>query len=452
MRRIVNGLVSGCIAISLAFPAGLMAQAPAGQPAETAAAPAATQGEKSFSQEELDQLLAPVALYPDPLLAQVLMASTYPLEVVEAARWSKANPNVKDQALEDAMQQQSWDPSVKSLTAFPQVLTMMNEKLDWTQKLGDAFLAQQEDVMGTVQNLRAKAQQQGNLQDTPEQKVIVEKEKETIIRIEPADPQVIYVPTYNPTVVYGTWWYPAYPPYYYYPPGYVATGIFWFSVGIAVGSALWGGCNWRGGYVNINVNRYNSFNRTRITNNTWNHNVNHRRGVAYRDQRVAQQYNRGINREAARNREQFRGRAELGRQDLGQQFDRGQVRDRSRERAGDRGPGGAVGDRGTRDLGAADRGTRDLGGADRSRELARPGGGDRDMGPGRRDMSRGGGTPGGGSRDYSGTRRSSGFDGAGQGRQARDYSNRGQASRQSMGGSRGGGGARGGGGRGGGRR
>jgi len=444
MRRILNGLVSGCIAISLAFPAGLMAQAPAGQPAETAAAPAAPQGEKSFSQEELDQLLAPVALYPDPLLAQVLMASTYPLEVVEAARWSKANPNVKDQALEDAMQQQSWDPSVKSLTAFPQVLTMMNEKLDWTQKLGDAFLAQQEDVMGTVQNLRAKAQQQGNLQDTPEQKVIVEREKETIIRIEPADPQVIYVPTYNPTVVYGTWWYPAYPPYYYYPPGYVATGIFWFSVGIAVGSALWGGCNWHRGNVYVNVNRYNSFNRTRITNNTWNHNVNHRRGVAYRDQRVAQQYNRGINREAARNREQFRGRAELGRQELGQQFDRGQVRDRSRERAGDRGPGGAVGDRGTRDLG----------GADRSRELARPGGGDRDMGTGRRDISRGGGPPGGGSRDYSGTRRSSGFDGAGQGRQARDYSNRGQASRQSMGGSRGGGGARGGGGggRGGGRR
>ena len=127
-----------------------------------------------FKPEEIDQLVAPIALYPDPLLAQIFMASTYPLEIVQAARWSKDNPNLKDKALEDALQQQSWDPSVKSLTAFPQVLVMMNEQLDWTQKLGDAFLAQQKDVMAGVQRLRAKANAEGNLKTTPEQKVVVE--------------------------------------------------------------------------------------------------------------------------------------------------------------------------------------------------------------------------------------------------------------------------------------
>jgi hypothetical protein len=218
----------------------------------------------SFKPEELDQLVAPIALYPDSLLAQVLMASTYPLEIVSAARWVEANPKLKDQALDEALQAQPWDPSVKSLTVFPEVLTMMNEKLDWTQKLGDAFLAQQADVMNAIQRLRSKAQAQGNLQTTKEQTVIVEPmpasqttqeqgvavqqpavSQTTIIKIEPANPQVVYVPTYNPTVVYGAWPYPAYPPYAYYPPGYVAaTSLFSFGVGVAVGSALWGNCNW----------------------------------------------------------------------------------------------------------------------------------------------------------------------------------------------------------------
>ena len=144
------------------------------------------------------------------------MASAYPLEVVSAARWVKANPDLQDQALEDALQTQTWDPSVKSLAAFPQVLTMMNEKLDWTQKLGDAFLAQQKDVMDAVQRLRTKAQAQGHLQTTSEQKVIVEQpagSQTTVVRIEPSNPQVVYGPTYNPTVVYGAWPYHAYPPY-----------------------------------------------------------------------------------------------------------------------------------------------------------------------------------------------------------------------------------------------
>lgn len=273
----------------------------------------------TFKQEELDQLLAPIALYPDALLAQILMASTYPLEVIQAARWAKANPNLKGTQLENALLQQPWDPSVKSLAAFPQVLTMMSEKLDWTQKLGDAFLARQKDVMDTVQKLRAKAQAQGNLKTTREQTVIVEQQPaQTIIKIEPANPQVIYVPTYNPVVVYGTWWWPTYPPYYYYPPGYVAAAsVFWFGAGTAVGAALWGGCDWHHGDININVNRFNGFNRTTIQNNKWEHNSIHRKGVAYRDQVTQQRFGRG-SQAGVGTREAFRGRAEPGRQELRQ--------------------------------------------------------------------------------------------------------------------------------------
>src|SRR5499425_1306647 len=258
-------------------------------------APAATGSDKSFSQGELDQLVAPVALYPDALLAQVLMASTYPLDIVEADRWVKANPSLKGQALDDALQNQPWDPSVKSLTVFPQVLTMMSEKLDWTQKLGDAFLAQQKEVLDTAQALRAKAQQQGSLKDTEQQKVTTATENNTtVIKIEPTNPEVVYVPTYNPTVVYGAWPYPAYPPYAYYPPGYVAGGaLLGFTAGAIVGGALWGNCNWGGGDVNINTNRYNNFNKTNISNGNWQHNADRRGSVPYRDKGVQQQYGRG---------------------------------------------------------------------------------------------------------------------------------------------------------------
>jgi hypothetical protein len=305
----------------------------------TQPAPAAAPQAPTFKPEELEQLVAPIALYPDPLLAQVLMASTYPLEVVEAARWQKQNSTLQDKALEDALQQQTWDPSVKSLTAFPPVLTMLNDKLDWTQKLGDAFLAQQNDVMEAVQRLRAKADAAGNLKSNQQQTVTVEQAPAnvqqtvtvqgqpapppTIIRIEPAQPQVVYVPTYNPTVVYGAWPYAAYPPYYYYPPGYVAaTSVISFGIGMAVGAALWGGCNWGwgGGYgghnnVNVNVNNYNSFNRTNISDNNWQHNVDHRKGVQYRDSATRQKYNRDAS-SGVESREAFRGRAEQGRQDI----------------------------------------------------------------------------------------------------------------------------------------
>ncbi|MGH7833067.1 MAG: DUF3300 domain-containing protein [Candidatus Binatia bacterium] len=328
-----------CVLILLlAVPPGVIAQ----QPAASAA----------FKPEELEQILAPIALHPDPLISQILMASTYPLEVVQATRWAKENASLKGDALAKALEAQPWDPSVRSLVNFPQVLTMMSEKLDWTQKLGDAFLADQKTVLDTIQRLRAKAQASGNLKTTKEQTVIVE---EKIIKIEPANPQVVYVPTYNPTVVYGAWPYPAYPPYYYYPPGYVASSMMWFGAGMAMGAAwgyAWGNTNWNGGNVDIDVDRnFNSnrnIDRGKHAQNlparggdrgkgNWQHNPEHRKGVSYRDQGTAQKFNKASTNEAIKSREQFRGRAEQGRQDLGS----GGAGDR-----GGLGGQGGVGDRG----------------------------------------------------------------------------------------------------------
>ncbi|MCU0561122.1 MAG: DUF3300 domain-containing protein [Desulfobacterales bacterium] len=297
----------------------------------TAAAPGAfgQQPEQPvFKPEELEQVLAPIALYPDSLLAQVLMASTYPLEIVQADRWAKQNKELKGEALTGALEKQNWDPSVKSLVNFPQVLAMMSEKLDWTQKLGDAVLAQQKEVMETVQRLRRKAVDAGTLKTTAEQQVVVEKE--TIV-IAPSNPQVVYVPTYNPTVVYGTWAYPAYPPAYYYPPGYTAgAALFSFGVGMAVGAAwgyAWGNCNWNGGDVDVDINRNtninNSINRGKYATQyqggkgNWQHNPEHRKGVAYRDLATGQRYNRASTSDAVKSRDNYRGRTDSGRQETG---------------------------------------------------------------------------------------------------------------------------------------
>ena len=264
-----------------------------------------------FSEQELDQILAPIALYPDQLLAQIFMAATYPLEIVEADRWLKQGTNAKltgDQ-LANALQPQTWDPSVKSLVPFPQVLDMMSQQLSWTQKLGDAVLAQESDVMTSVQRLRQKAQSSGSLQTNQQQ--TVSSEGQTII-IQPADPQTVYVPVYQPSTVYGTWPYPSYPPYYYPPSPYypIATPFLSgmaFAAGVAVVGSMWGwgNCNWGGGNVNINNNVYNNINRTNIANGrastlpagqggrgNWQHNPQHRGGVAYRDQGSRQNYGR----------------------------------------------------------------------------------------------------------------------------------------------------------------
>ena len=315
MKRL-KPLIAALLCVALAIPA--TAQSPTQQRPQSSPAPAPSAETKTFSQAELDQAVAPIALYPDALLAQVLVASTYPIEVVYADRWIAANPGLKGTALEDALQSQPWDPAVKSLTVLPQVLQMMSQKLDWTQKLGDAFLAQQKDVMAAVQALRAKAFAEGTLKDSKEQRVIVVTENNvTIIKIESADPEVVYVPTYDPSIVYGTWAYPAYPPYYWYPPGYYHPGGA-FLAGVIIGWAIWGNCDWGGGggggRVYIDHRKYNNFNRTNISgDNNWRHDVNHRGGVPYRDQRVAQQYGRGPAADAG-SREAFRGRADAGHQ------------------------------------------------------------------------------------------------------------------------------------------
>jgi hypothetical protein len=270
-----------------------------------------------FKPEELEAIVAPVALYPDALLAQVLMASTYPLEIVEAARWSKANPGLKDQALQDELQKQSWDPSVKALAGFPSVLQAMNDKLDMTQKLGDAFLAQPKDVTDAVQRLRAKAMAAGNLKSGKELTYTSQKDgDQTIIVIEPTEPEVVYVPAYSPAI-YGPWPYPMYPPYYYPPPPMYPAGGFWFgfTVGIIIGGGVWARPVWHTGGVVINVNNFNRVNHTNINNPNWQHSPEHRKGVGYRDQGSRDKFGGG-QRPGVDTREAYRGRAEAGQRDI----------------------------------------------------------------------------------------------------------------------------------------
>lgn len=274
---------------------------------------------KTFTPQQLDQILAPIALYSDSLLSQMLMAASYPIEIVEAARWVKANPNLKGEAAVQAVQNQTWDVSVKSLVAFPSALMQLNDHLDWTQKLGDAMISQQQDVADSIQRLRAKAADAGNLQSGPQQTITTQGSgADRTIVIEPTNPDVVYVPSYNPNWAYGSWSEPAYPPVYYPPPagyGYgtaLASGLMWGLAFAGVSAALYGGWNWaRGaGYVNINSNRAvnidRNFDRSRYNNNNrWQHDAGHRRGVAYRDAATRQQF--GQNRPGADQRQQFRG-------------------------------------------------------------------------------------------------------------------------------------------------
>ncbi|MGH7015039.1 MAG: DUF3300 domain-containing protein [Stellaceae bacterium] len=246
-----------------------------------------------FSPPQLDQLLAPIALYPDALLAQVLMAATYPLDVVAADRWVRepGNAQLRGDALAAALDQQPWDPSVKSLVPFPQVLAMMDGRLDWMQQLGDAFLAQPNDVMAAVQRLRQQAQAAGTLISTPQE--TVETQDGTIV-IVPANSALVYVPNYNPTVVYGAWAYPDYPPIYLAPPpGFVVSGFF-FGLGIAVVAPLWGwgDFDWHRHEIHIDRDRFNRINHGRppVTSDTWHFDPSQRGAVPYRDARSRAQY------------------------------------------------------------------------------------------------------------------------------------------------------------------
>ncbi|MGH7244843.1 MAG: DUF3300 domain-containing protein [Phycisphaerales bacterium] len=374
MNRIAVLIVCGLVGT----PASI-SQQPATAPtsgAAPAAAPA-PDGDK-LTQEQLDQMIAPIALYPDDLLSQILMASTYPIEVVQADRWVKANKSLTGDAQAKALESQTWDASVKSLVQFPDVLSMMSEKLDITSKIGDAFISQQKDVMDSVQRLRNKAKAAGNLQSNQQQTVTVQpaaagSQTQTII-IQPSDPQVVYVPQYSPAV-YGAWPYPAYPPYPYYPPGYVAgTALLSFGVGVACGAIwsnnAWGNCNWNGGSVNINrnTNINNSFNRNNANINrggqgsAWKHDPSHRQGAPYGNRATAQQFGGVSKGDAAQARNDFRGRESGGQSPFGG------------DKAGNRGTNAGQGGP-NRGASAGTRDTNNRGGAGASREAPRGGNG-----------------------------------------------------------------------------
>jgi hypothetical protein len=387
--------------------------------------------------DQLDSLVAPIALYPDPLLAQTLAASTYPLEIIQLQQWLEQNKTLKDKALADAVAEQKWDPSVQALAALPDVVKRLANDIQWTADLGNAFLAQQGDVMEAVQRMRKKAQDKGNLKSSEQQQVETKViDNENVIVVEQANPQIVYVPSYDPVVVYGPPLYP-YPPIYYPPAGYYAAGVaISFGVGVMMGafwSGGWGwGCGWGGNNVYINNN--NNFNRNSNINrgnrnsigngnrnnigggnrpstlpargggngrSQWQHNPEHRGGAPYRDRSTADRFG-GSARGDSLAKRQGSARQQIGRQ--------------GGNLASNRGGGAGVSSRAS----APGLGNRS-GGPDRigSRDLSRSGGGNRDA-------------FGGGSRGYNGS-------------SARAGSSRGSSSMRSRSG--GGGFSRGGGGR-----
>jgi Protein of unknown function (DUF3300) len=414
--------------------------------ARFAQAPSPQEQSAKIPPEQMDSLVAPIALYPDSLLAQALVASTYPLELVQLQQWLAKNPGLKDQALADAVAKQPWDPSIQALAGLPEVVKRLTETISWTTDLGNAFLAQQGDVMDAVQRMRKKAQDKGTFKSTEQQTVETRViENKSVIVVEQANPQVVYVPSYDPVVVYGQPVYPyPYYPYPYYPVGYYAAGMaISFGIGLAMG-AWWGGgwgCGW--GNNNININNNNNFvrnsnvganrpsqlpsgggNRGNIGggrgnsasqlpagggrgDNNWKHNPQHRGGTPYRDRATADRFGGNTRGDSLANR-QSGARQQLGRQG-------GNV---SR-------PGGGAG------LGSGPGVSNRASGAGVGN---RAGGGPNSIGG--RDLSRGGG----GNRDAfgGGSRGSKGFNGS----NARASGNRGASSAGSRGGgmSRGGGG------------
>jgi hypothetical protein len=430
----------------LALPMAAQAQSPAPQPAQTTTPLPAQNDQQLLKPEELDALVAPIALYPDTLLSQILMASTYPLEVVQAERWVQANKKLKGDELKSAVDKQGWDDSVKSLVATPSVLEMMNSKLDWTQKLGDAVLAQQPDVMDAIQRLRTKAQANKKLESNQQQDVTVKQvENKQVIVIEQKDPNTVYVPYYNPSVVYGGWPYPTYPPYYFPPPGYIAGGLLAtglaFGAGYALGSWASGGNTWNSSvnWNNNNININNPGNRPGGGNN-WQHRPEHRQGVRYGNSDVRQKFGNNDLRSGAGNRMDFRGRG--GEQVLKPGGDRGNLGG-GNAGGGNRpsGPGA-----GNRPGGGAGAGGRPAG--NRPSTGARPGGG----GGGGRDSALGNISSGRVASRESGRGRASLGGGGGGPRAGGGRGGGGGVARGGGGGGRGGGGGGGGGRGGGGRR
>jgi hypothetical protein len=389
-----------CASLLVPGEGALLAQ----EAAKPAAAADAASAPVKLPPDQLDSLVAPIALYPDPLLAQTLVASTYPLEIVQLQQWLAKNPKLKDKALADAVAKQPWDPSIQTMAAVPEVVKRLADDIQWTTQLGDAFLDQQADVMDAVQRMRGKAKDKGALTSNEQQKVETKVvEEKTVIVVEQTNPGVVYVPSYSPTVVYGAPIYP-YPPVYY-PPYYAGAALVSFGVGMAIGAAVWGGsccgCGWGGNNVNVNVN--NNFNRNaNINSGNVQHNSQHRGGAPYSNKATANKYGGSARGESPGSR--------------------GGSAGASNRAAG--GAGGRGASAGSMDRSAGGGGSRG-GGGDRIGNQSIPSGG----------SSKGG--FGGGSGGYSGS-------------SAKASSSRGSSSMSSRGGgggSRGGGGGRGGGGR-----
>jgi hypothetical protein len=314
MRRSLLALL--LLVVAQFAPSGAWAQTPAQPPAAT---PSATPADQLLKPEQIDALVAPIALYPDDLLSLVLMASTYPLEVVQADRWVQQNKNLTGDALKAAVDKQGWDASVKSLVATPSVLATMAQKLDWTQKLGDTVLAQQPDVMDAIQRLRARAQANDKLKTTQQQTVTVTQQTgggQPVISIASASPDTVFVPYYDPGVVFGGWPSQEYPPYSWGYPGYIGAGVIAagvaFGTGYLVGRWASGGGRWGGGVNwgnrNIISNRPVNINTGNINaGNVWQHNPSHRQGVRYSNNSVQQRFGNN-QRGNAQQRMDFRGR------------------------------------------------------------------------------------------------------------------------------------------------
>ena len=363
--------------------------------------------------DHLDALVAPIALYPDPLLSQTLAASTYPLELMQLKQWLERNKSLKDKALVDAVSKQPWDPSVQAMAALPEVVERLTNDIQWTTDLGNAFLAQQSDVMNAVQRMRKKAQDNGALMSNAEQKVENQViENKSVIVVEQAQPEVVYVPEYNPVAVYGAAVYP-YPAIYYpaYTPGVVAAGAISFGVGVAMGAAWGGGWGWGAGWGNndVNINRNNNFNRNtsisgnRAASNKWQHNAQHRGGAPYADRATANRFGsnargdslasrqKGAQQQVARQKSSPGSRSSRGAESFGGRSgtggaDRAGSRSVGSSSGRDRGgfAGGSSGFSGKAARSSSSRGSSSFGGAGRSGGGFGGGGGGRSRGGGRR--------------------------------------------------------------------
>jgi len=422
--RSSNLLLQGIVAIACAALLMPRASVVLAQSTTPAPAGAAEPAAAKLPAEQLDSLVAPVALYPDSLLAQTLVAATYPLEIIQLQQWLLKNPGLKDKALADAVAKQPWDPAIQSMAAIPDVVKRLADDIQWTTDLGNAFLAQQGDVMDAVQRMRKKAMDKGALAPNEQQKVETQVvEGKTVIVVQSANPEVVYVPSYSPTVVYGAPYYP-YPPIYY-PPYVPGAAFVSFSFGVMMGAAIWGGscCGMGWGHNDIDINVNNNFNKNNINNGNrnningggsgkWQHNSQHRGAAPYGDKATASKYGGAARGDSPGNRQAS------ARQQPGGASNRG-----GSPGVSDRSAGGARGD-------SAGPGSMDRGGGNAGASSMDRGGGS----AGASSMDRGGGSSAnrvGGYDAPSSSSRSSGFSGGSggyNGSSARSSSSRGASS------------------------